>query len=299
MEKVIHHTFHSELRVSPAEVQGILVADSPLNPKRNRQKMAEIFFETYNSNALFFTIQGVLSLYAAGYNTGLVLSVGEGVAYTAPVFEGNLLPHAVLRSGLAGRSVTQSLIKMLNARGTRAFTSSAEVQIAREIKEKLGYVALNYEEEVGKALNTKELEVEYKLPDEQLLQLGRERFTCAEALFKPSFFLGTESGGLQELVYDSITKCGMDLRRGFYNNIVVAGGTTLFKNFPERLQAEVTALAPPNSTVKVVAPKERKFSSWLGGSILGQTSLKKYPRMWIDKEDWKEFGESVVFRKCY
>jgi centractin len=86
-----------------------LLTEAPLNPFSNREKAAEIFFETFNAPAMFFAPQAILSLYASGRTTGLVLDSGDGVTHAVPVYEGFALPHAVVRMDLAGREVTNHL----------------------------------------------------------------------------------------------------------------------------------------------------------------------------------------------
>jgi actin-related protein len=292
MEKIWSHTFTSELRVNPEE-HPVMLTEAPANPKANREKMTQIMFESFNVPKLYISIQAVLSLYASGRTTGLVVDSGDGVTHTVPIYEGYALPHAVKRIDLAGRDLTDWMMKLLTERGEFRPSTSAEREITRDIKEKLAYVAEDFDAEMKK--DVKSLEKPYQLPDGNTITIGNERFRCPEALFNPKM-IGVESDGIHEASFQTIQDCDIDIRTDLYENVVISGGTTMFEGLSDRLQTEIQTKAPSTVTVEVEASEERKYSVWVGGSIL--SSLSTFQNIWITREEYDESGPAIVHKKC-
>lgn len=286
MELIWRHVY-SDMKIV-AEEHPVLLTEAPLNPRRNREKAAEIFFETFSAPALFVSPQAILALYASGRTTGVVLDSGDGVTHAVPVYEGFALPHAVMRADIAGRDVTEHLMLQLRRSG-HVFHTSAEREIVRTIKEQECQVAHTQKEE--------QIEhAPFKLPDGSQISLGAERFRAPEILFNPSL-VGLEHPGVHELLSYSISRADLDLRLTLFSNIVLSGGSTMFPGFGERLLGEVKKLAPKDIKLRISAPPERKFSTWMGGSILA--SLATFKKMWVSKLEYEEDGCQILHHKTF
>lgn len=294
MERIWAHTFYKGLKVAPNE-HAVLLTEAALNPKANREQMTQIMFETFYIPAMYVSTQAVLSLYASGRTTGIVCDSGDGVTHVVPIYEGYAMPHAVSRSNLAGRDMTDYLTKLLAERGPQ-FSTSAEREIVRDIKEKTCYVAEDYHVELGRADTSRDCEVTYELPDGQVVTLGGERFRCPEAMFQPSL-LGKELRGVHQQVHDAILACDIDIRRDLLGNIVLSGGTTMFPGFGKRMQKEITELSPSTMRIRVLYPDDRKHSVFIGGSML--SDLDTFHQMCVTKAEYTEQGPRIVHRKCF
>ena len=297
MEKVWAYVYGKGKLGVNSEEHPVLLTEVPLNPRHNREQAAEIFFETFGVPALFVSPQATLSLYASGRTTGVVLDSGDSVTHCVPVYEGFTMPHAITRMDVAGRDVTEQL-QLLLRRSGHVFHTSAEKEVVRCIKEDTCYVAFNpaREEHIEQEGNTERKD--YKLPDGRVVSVGAERFRASEILFNPSI-VGTEYGGVHECLANAIFKADLDLRKTLFSQIVLAGGSTMFPGYGDRLLNEVRRLAQASSCtdvkIRISAPPNRKFMTWSGGSILA--SLAAFKTMWVSKAEYEEVGAAAIHKK--
>lgn len=271
------------------------MTEAPLNNRKNRDAIAEHFFESLRVPALYFTPPSILSLYASGRTTGVVLDVGEGVTHAAPVYEGFALQHSVTRSDVAGRDVTRQLQLQLRQSGI-SLTTTAEADLAKKIKEEVCYLTATplYDDA---AINDarSQAKSQYRLPDGQGVSLSSERYEAPNVLFDPTLF-GSEELSVADVLVQSILKSDVDLRPKLFSQIVLAGGTTLLPGFGERLLYEVRSRSSsPHIPIRISAPPERLDSCFVGGSILA--SLATFKTMWVSRADYDELGSNVLHRR--
>ena len=291
MEKILHYILYKELRVNP-DNHSVWHSVPLLSSLHNCGILAELTFEKFNMPSMYLNLQSVLSLYSAGLTTGCVFDSGDSLSRSSCIYEGYISNGDVRVIELAGREVTDYLMRLLSKRGY-SFTTAFEREIVSDIKEKLTYIPADYEQELASSVP----DVSYQLPDGQMVYLGRERISCPQALFQPSL-IGMKSDGIHNLVYNNILNSELDCRREFYRNIVLAGGNTLYPGICERLRREISKLAPPSFKVNVIAPNNQKCSSWIGGSVLA--SLSGFPQFYsesLSKQVYAEYGAYAVKRK--
>jgi centractin len=291
MEKIWQYVYHKDNLNVASEEHAVLLTEAPLNPISNREKAAEIFFEGLNAPALFCSLQAVLSLYASGRTTGCVLDSGDGVTHVIPVYEGFALPHAIQRMDIAGRHVTNHLQLLLRRSGHK-FQTSSEMEVVRQIKETCCVVAFNPTEQESQV----QAKYPYTLPDGTVLDVGSEAFRAPEILFKP-YLVGSEELGVHDLLVKSVMKSDIDMRRILFSQMVLAGGSTMFPGYGDRLLNEIRKhpLSPKDMKIRIAAPPERLFSTWIGGSILA--SLSTFKSMWITKANYLEHGSRLLTNK--
>jgi actin-related protein 2 len=304
MEHLYDYIFNSKLAM-PTEGEKIMLTEAPLNPKKNRKQMISLMFEKYGFGGAQITVQAMLTLYAQGLTTGVVVDSGDGVTHIVGVYEGFVPQHLTRRLDVAGRHLTRYLIKLLLLRGY-AFNRTADFQTIQEMKEKLCYVALDPKVERALANDTTVLEEKYTLPDGRIIKVGRERFETAEALFNPSL-IDVESPGMADMVFDMINAADMDLRRTFYQTIVLSGGSTMYPGLPSRLEHDlknryVNEILKGDETrnkmkIRVEDPPRRKHMVYSGAAVLSDI-MRDNESFWITKAEYEEQGIDRVIEKC-
>jgi actin-related protein len=290
IESLWTHTFFNVLKVCPDEIYAV-VTESPMNPTKYREKSIEILFELFNLEGAYLASKSLLSLYATGRTTGCVVDSGYGVSFSVPIYEGYASPHTIQKLDVGGRHLDEYLNKILLEKGYE-FTTPLELELLSEIKEKLCFIQQNTKDK------PKETSPEsYLLPDESVVRLSSERHSIPEAIFHPKEKLGLDQPGLHNCCFKSIMKTNTEIRPEMFKNIVLAGGNTLFENFKQRLQHEIFQLAPTKTAIEVVENKERMYSSWIGGSIIGNMDTFQY--LCISRKDYEEHGSKIVHDKTF
>eukprot|EP01137_Pigoraptor_chileana_P016677 Opistho-2@6045 len=297
MQLVWDYTFSEKLKVDTRNTK-VMLTEPPMNPRKNREKMIEVMFEKYNVAGCYIAIQAVLTLYAQGLLTGVVVDSGDGVTHIVPVYEGFALPHLTRRLDIAGRDITRYLIKLLLMRGY-AFNHSADFETVRQIKEELCYVGYDIDQEQRLARETTVLVEEYTLPDGRSIKVGQERFEAPEALFQPHL-INVESPGVAEMLFNTIQAADIDTRSEFYKHIVLSGGTTMYPGMPSRLEREMKQLylervlkgdtsKLSKFKIRIEDPPRRKHMVFLGGAVLADI-MKDKDNFWITREEYQEKG---------
>lgn len=210
--------------------------------------------------------------------------------HCVPVYEGHALPHSVTRSDVGGRDVTRQLQLLLRKSGL-TFTTTAESEMVKRMKEDACYVAASPAADESLERDSK---TQYQLPDGQAISLSGERYQAPEILFNPTL-IGSEELGAADVLVNSIMKSDIDLRSTMFSQIVLAGGSTLFQGFGDRILYDVRARSPAHTRIRISAPPERIYSTYVGGSILA--SLATFKSMWVTRSEYEEYGSGALHRQ--
>eukprot|EP00658_Telonema_sp_P-2_P075943 TRINITY_DN6580_c0_g1_i1.p1 TRINITY_DN6580_c0_g1~~TRINITY_DN6580_c0_g1_i1.p1 ORF type:complete len:385 (+),score=126.94 TRINITY_DN6580_c0_g1_i1:208-1362(+) len=297
MEILWKHIWDNEMRIEPAEdVMSILMTDAPLNPLSQREKTAEIMFDSFGFKNIYVTLQALCSLYQNGRSTGCVLQSGGQTTSVVPISDEYYMPHAIQRCNYGGQSVDAYLSRVLQSQSGLAFTSSSEMLTIKSMKESVNgadplfYVSQHYDED----MKDTSIGATYKFPDDSEVQLHQELFMGPEFNFNPGV-AGLPFQGFAVLAKKAIDSCNIELRGELSKNVLLAGANTMFKGTDWRMKDEMEKLGGDAAEVKVVAPPERAIGSWCGAKILADLSYYKSNLM-ISKKDYEEQGASIVRR---
>ncbi|EEB11876.1 conserved hypothetical protein [Pediculus humanus corporis] len=301
MLKVNYPMENGIMNVNPRDCK-ILLTEPPMNPTKNREKMIQVMFEKYQFSGAYIAIQAVLTLYAQGLLSGVVVDSGDGVTHICPVYEEFALPHLTRRLDIAGRDITRYLIKLLLLRGY-AFNHSADFETVRIMKEKLCYIGYNIDVEQKLALETTVLVEPYTLPDGRVIKVGGERFEAPEALFQPHL-INVEGHGIAELVFNTIQAASIDMRSELYKHIVLSGGSTMYPGLPSRLEREIKQLylervlkndvdKLSKFRIRIEDPPRRKDMVFIGGAVLAEV-MKDRDTFWMSRQEYEEKGGGVL-----
>eukprot|EP01125_Pyxidicula_operculata_P008256 TRINITY_DN2785_c0_g1_i6.p1 TRINITY_DN2785_c0_g1~~TRINITY_DN2785_c0_g1_i6.p1 ORF type:complete len:295 (+),score=2.62 TRINITY_DN2785_c0_g1_i6:961-1845(+) len=289
MEKIWHFALHNVMRKNP-EDNILLMSEPALNPTESREKTTKILFETFGIPALCLSAQSELSLFSMGRTSGTVIEIGEGVCNTVPIFKGSHVPQATYSLNISGRELSHYLAKLLTKRYTK--NTNFTIDVVQDIKERCCYVTSDVEMEL-KHLESAVVEKSYEMPNGEYIHLGEERFRCSEILFDPSL-IGLNEPGVHLNLHKSYLKCAEDYK--ITSDIVLlSGGTTMLDGLQERLTKELSILEPKNR-MRILVPPERKYSPWIGGSVLASLSI--FQDMCITKQDYYEYGAPLVHNRC-
>jgi actin-like protein 6A len=321
-ERVIDYGLNTKMAVEMKQ-HPILMTESPSISNSDREKMTEMIFESFSAPSLFFSKTAVLSCYANGKTTGVVVDCGASCTQSTVVHDGYVLDNVSFKAPLGGSVIDQQILKLVESKTKSelspqytiskkkgregklvirkypdthdSYKQYMKLDIARDIKETIFEL---FESRFDPEVNVSVPCAQYKLPDGTEIELSTERFTITELLMDPVPLNRTDCQiSIPQLIQQSISSCATEMRRDMFPNIIIVGGGSLFDGFVERIQKETVQFAPATQRVRVLsAGSERKWSSWIGGSILG--SLTTFEELCMSKSDYEEHGAGLVHRQC-
>ncbi|XP_066140293.1 uncharacterized protein [Euwallacea fornicatus] len=284
VEDLLGHIYEAQL-VLRSDEHPVLVTQPPKNPQRDKNKIAELFFEKFQVPALYEEMHSVLTFYSSGRPAGLIVESGHGVTTVVPIVSGFAISDAILRVNIGGSDIDQYLSNILNEK--KSINVNAEE--SRLLKEKLCFVPdqINYRDTLAR---------EYLLPDGRTVTLAEERYNATRPLFEPFLVEQFDTPGIHDMIFQSIFKCGVDLRKDFANNIILSGGNSLLSGLDVRLKSELESKVPARMNINIIADPDREILVWKGGAILG--SLSTFTKnICVSIQEYQELGESAIRNK--
>jgi len=305
--KLWDYTLTQKLDIEDPSDRKVIVTEAPLNPLSNKLKIFEILFEKIGVGAINIEPQAKCSLFAEGIDTGIVLDSGDGVTHCIPVSDGAILKHSIERMDIAGRHITEYLVRLLQKKGY-AFNSSADFDFVRELKEKYCFISNDIESDRKLERQTTFYNSYHLLPDETRIRISDEKFEAPEILFNPSL-IGKEYDGIPIMMMKSINNCPIDCRKNLYGGIVLSGANTLFPGFASRIENEIKKLYKQTAlklakdkkikiNINVIDSPKRKYSVFIGASIIANHyNNSENDDYWITRDEWLECEDSGNYTK--
>ena len=305
--KLWEYALTQKLKIEDPSESKILVTEAPLNPIANKKTICEILFEQMGVKAINIEAQAKCSLFCEGIDSGIVLDSGDGVTHCIPISDGNIIKYNIERLDLAGRHITQYLIRLLQRKGY-SFNSSADFEFVRYLKEKYCFVSNDIESDRKLERETSYYNSWHLLPDETRIHISDEKFEAPEILFSP-YLLGMDVNGIPEMMFKSINNCPIDLRKSLYGNIILSGATTLFPGFASRVELEMKKLYKENAlknienkkikiSINVIDSPRRKYSVFIGAGIIGNYyNTADSGDYWVSIDEWLECGDNLVSKE--
>ena len=329
-EKNLNYILEENLYINLSD-HPLLFSEPSLHNKSNRIKLTEFMFEKYKIPAIYICKSAVLSGFSCGRSTCLVFDSGHNTTYAVPVNEGYALQKSLIKNNIAGDWVTNLVEKNLEKRNIninpffkfkvkkdgekykteflkddaifdKTYENFWKKEIIRDLKESClttNDEALKYDEAKDEFIpNSVNQELIYDLPDKNTINMTHDKNLILERVFNPVKEY-PEFMGYHQMVNDAISKSDLEIKKELYSNIFLCGGNTLFSGFPERFQKQITNTNKQTFKIKIIthpSNTERKFSSWIGGSIL--SSLGTFHQLWLSLAEFEEHGASIIERKC-
>jgi actin-related protein len=294
---VMEHLTYNELRVGTPF--GYVFNEPIFSSKKYRERLAEMVFEHFEVHNFYACATGILSMYASGRTSGIVLDIGEGLTQVMTMMEGFLIRSSCARiNSLAGTDLNDYMLRLMALHNNvHLDVNHHNRDLAREIKEKMCFVAKSADEfeQLNKQASEQDMHKSYEIEDGSSINISNEQWQCPEVLFNPKKYLEKEISGVHELVVNAIESGAIDNRKVLYENVILSGGTTLLPNFPDRLTSEIEKLSP-HAKVRVIQAPERFYFPWIGGSIVGSIGLNRY---FLNKRQYEEYGPSAVHPTVY
>ncbi|CAG8495341.1 2170_t:CDS:2 [Ambispora gerdemannii] len=334
LEHIWDYALSKRLSVNPVE-HPLLVTEAAWSTREIRETLTELAFEKYNCLAFYTVKNPVLTAFASGRPTAIVLDSGAATTSVVPVFDGYVLKKGMQRSPIAGDFLSDQILRQFEQQkitlnpqylvANKSFTepdtpavftkrdrsnttdSFHRFQAMKVIHEYKETVCQVFESTYNEAIIASRPMKSFEFPDGFNTSFGPERYKVPEILFRPPEFTiqpqetGVDVGsyvGIPGMIYNCLATCDVDMRANFLANLVCTGGSTLFPNFIDRVYQELNP-SFPGHRVKIHAPVnsvERKCSAWLGGSILA--SLGTFHQLWISRKEYDDHGKVIVEKKC-